>query len=170
MISKKLEKAINEQINREFFSEYLYNAMYAWFADENLDGMARWMEAQTQEEHFHAMKFFKYLIERGGRVQLMAIDKPEFEFENPLKAFSMALDHEKYITKNIDKLMDLAIKENDHASKGLLQWYVDEQVEEEASFDFIVKRLEMIGSNMHGVLMLDDELGKRTYTPQQTEE
>ncbi|MFO8145737.1 MAG: ferritin [Candidatus Syntrophosphaera sp.] len=170
MISKKLEKAINEQINRELFSEYLYNAMYAWFADENLDGMAKWMEAQAQEEHFHAMKFFKYLIERGGRVQLMAIDKPEFEFGNPLKAFSMALDHEKYITKNIDKLMDLAIKENDHASKGLLQWYVDEQVEEESSVDFIVKRLEMIGSNMHGVLMLDNELGKRVYTPAETEE
>jgi ferritin len=165
MISKKLEKAINEQINRELFSEYLYTSMQAWFANENLDGFANWMEVQSQEEHFHAMKFFKYLIERGGKVVLQVIEKPEANFGNPLKAFKMALDHEGFITKNINNLMDIAIKENDHASRSFLQWYVDEQVEEEASADRIVRRLAMIGDNIHGILMLDNELGQRVYTP-----
>ncbi len=170
MISKGLERAINEQINRELFSEYLYISMQAWFANENLDGFAHWMEVQSQEERFHAMKFFNYLIERGGKVELLAIEKPEVDFGNPLKAFKMALEHEKYITKNINDLMDIAIAENDHASKGLLQWYVDEQVEEEASADRIVHRLEMIGDNMQGIFMLDTELGKRVFTPPATQE
>ncbi len=166
MISKKLEKAINDQINRELFSEYLYTAMEAWFANENLDGMANWMRAQSQEEHAHAMKFFDYLIERGGRVELEAIDKPEVEFGNPFKAFQAAYEHEQFITKHINERMDIAIEENDHASKGFLQWYVDEQVEEEASADRIVQRLKMIGDNMHGIFMLDNELSQRVYTPE----
>lgn len=164
MISKTLEKAINEQINKELFSEYLYISMQAWFANENLDGMANWMKAQSQEEHFHAMKFFDYLIERGGKVELLAIDKPEVDFGNPLKAFKAALEHEKFITKSINELMDLAIAENDHASKGFLNWYVDEQVEEESSVDRVVNQLKMIGENMHGIFMLDRELGSRTYS------
>ncbi|HNU54141.1 MAG TPA: ferritin [Candidatus Syntrophosphaera sp.] len=165
MISKTLEKAINEQINKELFSEYLYISMQAWFANENLDGMASWMKAQSEEEHFHAMKFFDYLIERGGKVELMAIEKPEVDFGNPLKAFKAALEHEQFVTKSINNLMDIAISENDHASRGFLQWYVDEQVEEEASVDRIVSQLEMIGDNMHGILMLDRELSSRTFTP-----
>lgn len=163
MISKKLEKAINDQINRELFSEYLYTSMQAWFANENLDGFANWMEVQSKEEHFHAMKFFNYLIERGGKVVLQAIEKPETNFGNPLKAFKMALEHEQYITKNINNLMDIAIKENDHASRSFLQWYVDEQVEEEASAEKIVSRLTMLGDHMHGIFMLDSELGKRVF-------
>ncbi|MDD4223370.1 MAG: ferritin [Candidatus Cloacimonetes bacterium] len=164
MISKTLEKAINEQINKELFSEYLYTSMQAWLANENLDGMAAWMKAQSQEEHFHAMKFFDYLIERGGKVELLAIAKPDVDFGNPLKAFKAALEHEKYITKSINELMDLAIAENDHATKGFLNWYVDEQVEEESSVDRVVNQLKMIGENMHGIFMLDRELGSRTYS------
>lgn len=164
MISKTLQKAINEQINKELFSEYLYSSMQAWLAHENLDGMANWMKAQSQEEHFHAMKFFDYLIERGGKVELLAIEKPEVDFDNPLKAFKSALEHEQFITKSINELMDIAIAENDHASRGFLQWYVDEQVEEEATVDSIVHRLEMIGNNMHGIFMLDRELGSRTFS------
>ncbi len=164
MISKTLEKAINEQINKELFSEYLYTSMQAWFANENLDGMATWMKVQSQEEHFHAMKFFDYLIERGGKVELLAIDKPEVDFGNPLKAFKGALEHEQFITKSINDLMDLAIAENDHATKGFLNWYVDEQVEEEASVDSIVHRLEMVGEHMHGIFMLDRELASRTFS------
>ncbi len=168
MISKTLEKAINEQINKELFSEYLYISMQAWFAHENLDGMANWMKVQAQEEHFHAMKFFDYVLERGGEVELLAIAKPTVSFGNPLKAFQAALEHEQFITKSINELMDIAIAENDHASRSFLQWYVDEQVEEEANADRIVSQLDMIGDNMHGIFMLDRELGTRTFTPPTT--
>jgi len=165
MISKKLVKAINEQINKELFSEYLYISMQAWFADQSLDGMANWMSAQAQEEHFHAMKFFSYLIERGGKVQLMPIEGPAVDFENPLKAFSMALEHERFISKSINQLMDLAIKENDHATRSFLQWYVDEQVEEESSVDKIVNMLKMVGEHGHGIMMIDRDLSSRSYSP-----
>lgn len=170
MISKKLIKAINEQINKELFSEYLYISMQAWFANQNLDGMAAWMDAQGKEERFHAMKFFNYLIERGGKVELKAIATPTVEFDNPLKAFKMALEHEQFITKSINELMDLAIKENDHATRSFLQWYVDEQVEEEASVDKIVNMLKMVGENGHGIMMIDRELGQRTFSAPATEE
>lgn len=165
MISKKMQDAINEQINRELFSEYLYISMQAWFANQNLDGMANWMDAQGKEERFHAMKFFNYLIERGGKVALKPIDGPQVDFDNPLKAFSQAYKHEQLVTKSINDLMDLAIKENDHAAKSFLQWYVDEQVEEEASVDKIVAQLKMVGDNGHGIMMIDRELGQRVYTP-----
>lgn len=165
MISKKLEKAINEQINKELYSEYLYISMQAWFANQNLDGMATWMDAQGKEERFHAMKFFNYLIERGGKVALKPIDGPQVDFDNPLKAFTQAYKHEQLVTKSINDLMDLAIKENDHAAKSFLQWFVDEQVEEEASADKIVAQLKMVGDNGHGIMMIDRELGQRVYTP-----
>jgi ferritin len=164
MISKSLNKAINAQINKELFSEYLYLSMSAWFAKENLDGFANWMLVQAQEEHFHAMKFFNYVIERGGEVELLAIEKPAKEFKNPLAAFKAALEHEQFITKSINELMDLAIKEKDHAARSFLQWYVDEQVEEEANADRIVNQLKMVGDNIQVLFMLDRELGQRTYT------
>lgn len=170
MISKTQVKAINAQINRELFSEYLYLSMSAWFAKENLDGFANWMLVQAQEEHFHAMKFFNYVIERGGEVELLAIDKPDKEFKNPLSAFKAALEHEKFITKNINDLMDLAIKEKDHATRSFLQWYVDEQVEEESTADRIVNQLKMIGDQIQGIFMLDRELAQRVFTPPATTE
>lgn len=166
MISKKMAAAINEQINRELFSEYLYISMQAWFADQNLDGMANWMDAQGKEERFHAMKFFNYLLERGAKVKLKAIAEPTIEFDNPLKVFKMALDHERFISKSINDLMDLAIKENDHATRSFLQWYIDEQVEEEASVDRIVNMLKMVGEQGHGIMMIDRELAQRVYTPE----
>ncbi|MCK9557207.1 MAG: ferritin [Candidatus Cloacimonetes bacterium] len=165
MISNKMVNAINEQINRELYSEYLYISMQAWFADQNLDGMANWMDAQGKEERFHAMKFFNYLVERGGRVKLKAIAEPTHEFDNPLKAFQMALEHEKFISKSINELMDLAIKDNDHATRSFLQWYIDEQVEEEASVDKIVNMLKMVGDNVHGIMMIDRDLAQRVYIP-----
>ncbi len=170
MISKKLEKAINEQINRELFSEYLYISMQAWFAHENLDGMSNWMDVQGKEERFHAMKFYNYLLERGGKVELLAIKKPDTSFGNPLKAFKMALEHERYISKSINELMDIAIAENDHATKSFLQWYVDEQVEEEASAEKIVQKLQMVGDNPQGLFMIDAELGQRVYVAPATTE
>lgn len=165
MIGKKLQDAINAQINRELFSEYLYLSMSAWFAKESLDGFANWMAIQAQEEHFHAMKFFNYVIERGGKVILEQIDKPDNEFQNPMHAFEMTLEHEKFITKNINDLMDIAITENDHAARSFLQWYVDEQVEEEANADKLLSQLKMIGERIEGVLMLDRELAQRVFTP-----
>ncbi len=165
MISKKLQDAINAQINRELYSEYLYLSMSAWFAQESLDGFANWMAVQAQEEHFHAIKFFNYVIERGGKVILEQIDKPDNAFEHPLKAFEMTLEHEQYITKNINDLMDTAIGVNDHAARSFLQWYVDEQVEEEATADKLLSQLKMIGDRIEGVLMLDRELAQRVFTP-----
>lgn len=165
MISQKLQDAINAQINRELFSEYLYISMQAWFANQNLDGFATWMDAQGKEERFHAMKFFNYVIERGGKVELKAIDQPTVDFGTSLNAFTAALEHEQFVTKNINELMDLAIAEKDHASRGLLQWFVDEQVEEEAAAEKIVHHLQMIGDNVHALFMLDKELGLRVFTP-----
>ncbi|MDD2229705.1 MAG: ferritin [Candidatus Cloacimonetes bacterium] len=165
MISKKLQDAINAQINRELYSEYLYISMQAWFANQNLDGFANWMDAQGKEERFHAMKFFNYLIERGGKVELKAIAQPTVDFKTPLKAIQAALAHEQFVTQSINDLMDIAIEEKDHASRGMLQWFVDEQVEEEASADRIVNRLKMIGDNAHALFMVDTELGKRVFTP-----
>lgn len=165
MISKTMEKAINEQINKELFSEYLYISMQAWFAGQNLDGMATWMSAQSAEERFHAMKFFNYLIDRGGKVKLMALEKPQVDFKSPLSAFKAALEHERFVTKSINELLDLAIAENDHATKSFLQWFVDEQVEEEATVDKVVAQLEMIKEQMHAIFMMDKELGTRVFTP-----
>ncbi len=170
MISKKLEKAINEQIKHELYSEYLYMSMQAWFAGENLDGMASWMEAQSQEERFHAMKFFRYLLDRGGKIELKALEKPPVDFKNPLNAFKEALRHEQFVTGKINELMDLACEENDHASKSFIQWFVDEQVEEEATAEGIVRQLEMIKDNTAGIYMINAELGKRTFTAPDTEE
>ncbi len=165
MISDKMVAAINEQINKELFSEYMYMSMQAWLADQNLDGMANWMNAQAQEEHFHAMKFFNYLIDRGARVKLTAIEAPKEDFETPLKAFKMALDHEKFVTKSINELMDLAIKEKDHATKSFLQWFIDEQVEEEASVDRVVNMLKMVEGHGNGLMMIDRELAQRSFDP-----
>lgn len=165
MISKKLQDAINAQINRELFSEYLYISMQAWFANQNLDGFATWMDAQGKEERFHAMKFFNFLIERGGKVELKALEGPTVDFKNPLAIFKAAFKHEQFISKNINDLMELAIKEKDHSARGLLQWYVDEQVEEEATFDKVVHQLEMIKDDPHAMFMMDNQLGTRVFTP-----
>jgi ferritin len=138
--------------------------MQAWFANQNLDGFANWMDAQGKEERFHAMKFFNYVLERGGKVELQAIAQPAIDFGSPLKAFTASLAHEQFVTKSINDLMDLAIKEKDHATRGFLQWFVDEQVEEEAAADKIVHRLKLIGDNPHALYMLDNELGQRVFT------
>ena len=169
MISEKMVNAINEQINKELYSAYLYMSMQAWFADESLDGMANWMDAQAQEEHFHAMKFFNFLVERGARVILKTIDCPQVDFDSPLQIFEMALEHERFVTASINELMDLAIKENDHATRSFLQWFIDEQVEEEASVDTVVSMLKRVGEHGHGILMIDRELKDRTFDPEDEE-
>jgi len=165
MISPKMQSAINEQINKEFFSEFLYRSMQAYFASQDLDGFATWMDVRCQEEHFHAMKFFNYLIDRNGKVELKAISQPAIDFDSPLQAFSEALKHEQFITESINTLMDVAIKENDHASKSFLQWYIDEQVEEESNVGKVVTRLKLIGKDPQALFILDNELGQRVYVP-----
>ena len=165
MISKKLQNAINKQINKELYSEYLYLSMAAYLESIGLEGFANFFKIQVQEERFHAMKFFDYVNERGGRVILEAIDRPQIEFKSPVEIFEIAYNHEQYVTKLINELMEVAIKENDHAAKSFLNWYIDEQVEEEASMNKILNQLKMIGGKGQGMLMLDRELAARTFTP-----
>jgi ferritin len=161
MISKKMEKAINEQINREMYSAYLYLAMAAYAEQTGLKGFANWFRVQNEEETEHAMKFFDYIHEQGGRVELGAIEKPPAEFKSPQALFDQSLKHEQFITKSIGELVDLAVKENDHATRNMLQWYVKEQVEEEANAQEIVTKLKMIGPSGSGLLYLDGKLAKR---------
>ena len=134
-IDSRMQKAINEQINAELYSDYLYLAMAAYFEAENLSGFARWMRVQAHEEAGHAMKFFDYLVSRQGRVSLKAIDEPPASWASPLKAFQNAYEHEQMVTQRIGGLMDLAIELKDHASASMLKWFVDEQVEEEVNAD-----------------------------------
>ena len=161
MISRKIEKAINEQINRELYSSYLYLSMSAYAEHAGLKGFANWFRVQYEEEVKHALKFFDYVNEQGGRVELAAIDEPPAEFKSPPALFDQSLKHEQYITKSIGELVDLAIKEGDHATNEFLQWYVKEQVEEEANALELVTKLKMIGPSGSGLLYLDGKLAKR---------
>ncbi len=161
MMINKMEKALNEQINEELFSSYLYLAMSAWFESQNLPGFASWMKVQAREENGHAMKFFEYVNERRGRVVLKAIKEPGKEWKSPLATFEAALEHEQYITGRINDLVNLAAAEKDHATAGLLQWFVKEQVEEEASADRIVQMLKMAANAPGALLMLDHQMGER---------
>jgi ferritin len=165
MISANMEKALNDQINAEMFSAYLYLAMVAYFKDRNLNGFANWMTVQNQEETFHAMKFFNYLSERGGRVTLEAIEKPQFEWESPLAAMEAARHHEAYITSRINDLMNLAIEEKDHATANFLGWFVEEQVEEEDSVNEVVQKLRLLGTDGGGLFMMDRDMATRVFTP-----
>ncbi len=163
MIDKDIEKAINKQINEEMYSAYLYLAMSAYFQDISLPGFANWMYVQYQEEVTHAMKFYRYLVERGGRVELHAIAEPPKEWKSPLHAMEETLNHERHITQLINELADLAEKKKDRATLNLLQWFIDEQVEEEANDEEIIAKLKMVGDSPSGLLMLDSQLGQRTF-------
>ncbi len=164
MISDTMEQALNDQINAEMYSSYLYLAMAAYFEDLGMGGFSSWMKSQAQEELFHAMKFFNYVNERGGRVLLGAIKEPPKEWPNTLEAFQGALEHEKYISSRINDLVNLAIDEKDHATNNFLQWFVSEQVEEEDNAGQIVDKLKLMGEAAGGIFMLDRELGQRTFT------
>lgn len=161
MIGKTIETAINDQINAELYSFYLYLAMSAHFDESGFPGFAKWMRAQSQEEMSHALKFFAYVHERGGAVTLTAIEQPKGEWPTVLAAFKAAHAHEQHITKRVNALMDKAIADKDHATANLLQWFVKEQVEEEATLTPIVARLEAIGDSTGALYFLDHELGKR---------
>jgi ferritin len=161
MLSKKMEKAINEQIKNELYSSYLYLAMSAHCESENLAGFATWLKFQAQEELEHALKFYAYVNERGGRVELHAIDKPPMEFASPLAIFEEVLAHEQKVTAMINALYELALEEKDYPSQIMLQWFIDEQVEEEASAGEILEMLKMIGDKGQALFMMDRQLGQR---------
>lgn len=161
MLSKKMEKALNEQVNAEFHSAYVYLSLAAYFESRNLDGFGAWMVAQAAEEVEHAMKFYNYINSRGGRVLLTKVEGPKTEWPSPLEGFATALDHEKMISGRINNLVDLANKENDHASHQFLMWFVSEQVEEEESVGRIVEKLKLVGDSPNGLYMMDRELGAR---------
>lgn len=163
MLSKKMESALNEQLNAELASSYIYLSLAAYFESENLEGFASWMQAQAQEEVSHAMKIYGYIHSRGGRVLLAAIDAPQTNWESPNSGFQAALDHEKKITKRIDNLVELANSESDHASHQFLMWFVAEQVEEEESVGRVVDKLEMIDDAPGGIFMIDRELARRAF-------
>ncbi len=163
MISTKIHAAFNEQINHEIYSGYLYLSMSAYFISLGLDGFAGWMRVQRMEEEAHAMKFFDHLRDRDARIELDAIDKPKMKWTSPLDAFKAAYEHEKFITSKINGLYKLAEKESDYPAKVLLDWFVKEQVEEEASTSKIVQMLGRIKDSGSGLVMLDKQLGKREF-------
>lgn len=168
MLSDKMQEALNQQINEELYSAYLYYAMSGQMEAINLPGMASWLISQTQEELFHAHKLFTHVNERGGRVEMKAIKQPANEWESPLAAFQAAYEHECYITGCINNLVKLAREGNDFATENMLQWFVEEQVEEESSVDDIVQKLKMVGDG-GGMYMLDREMATRVFTPPPTE-
>lgn len=170
MLTKKLEKAINEQINKELYSAYFYLGMSAYFTSKDLDGFANFFYVQYQEETFHAMKMYNYVLERGGEIKLTAIAEPPQEFKSPLDVFEQTYEHEKLVTKSIHNLMDVALSENDHATVSFLKWYVDEQVEEEATVNRLVNRMRLVGDNVGGLFIMDSELKARVFTPPPTNE
>jgi ferritin len=172
MIKDKVRDAFNQQIKEELESAYIYMSMAAWFHSQGLDGMAQWMKSQTVEEITHAMKFFDHITGRDGRVEMLPIDIKKTEWASPLEAFKDAYKHEQYITGKINELVGLANQENDYAANAMLQWFVTEQVEEEASTSKVVHELELVGGKGNGLLMLDRELGQRPikYPPPPAEE
>ena len=165
MIGKKMEKALNGQLNAEYYSSYLYLSMAAYFESIDLPGFANWMRIQVQEEEFHALKFYDYIIERDGRVTLEAIEAPPTEWSSPLNAFEETLKHEQKVTGLINDLVYLAREERDNASEIFLQWFVSEQVEEEDSVNTILGQLKLIKSSPEALFMLDKDLGQRVFTP-----
>ena len=163
MIKKTLEIALNEQINAEFHSAYIFLSMSSYFLSAGLGGYANWMRVQYQEELAHATRFFDYLNERGGRVRLSPIGEVQVEFSGIVDVFEKTLEHEQLVTGMIDHLMDLSIQESDHATKSFLQWFVDEQVEEEANVDQILNNLKLIKGEGQGLLMMDREMKGRVF-------
>ncbi len=163
MLTQKLQDALNEQINKEFFAEYLYLSMSAYLESIEMEGFANYFNVQAQEEHFHAMKMFNFVHDKGGRVILKSLKEPRSEFSSVMDVIEESLVQEKFVTRSINELMDIAIKENDHSVKSFLEWFVDEQVEEEATISKLLAKLKLINGEGLGLLTLDTQLGMRKY-------
>jgi len=164
MLSDKMEQVLNEQVNREMYSAYLYMSMSAHCSNVGLKGFANWFMVQYHEEMLHAMKIYEYIQRQGGQVRLKPIEGPPVDFESPLDMFEKTLEHERFITRSINDLMETAISEKDHASQIFLQWYVTEQVEEEENDNDIILQLRLNKENTQGLMMLDRELAGRMTT------
>jgi ferritin len=162
MLTGKMQAALNDQLNAELYSAYLYLSMNAYFKSVNLDGFANWMYYQAQEELEHAMKFYDFIIQRGGKVQLLQIEAPPTEWDSPLAVFEATLEHEEKVTGLINNLVDVAHEERDHATNIFLQWFVSEQVEEEESVGGVLEQLKLMGDAKGGLFMIDRELAKRS--------
>jgi ferritin len=165
MIDKKMEKAINEQINWELYSSYLYFSMAAYFESVSLKGFSSWMRVQAMEELTHAKRFYDFLTSRGGRALMAAIKAPPSKWKDAMAVFEETLKHEQHVTSRINDLVDLSIKLKDHATNSFLKWFVDEQVEEEESVDEVLQSLKLNKSNPGGLFMIDKELGARAFVP-----
>ena len=166
MVDKKMEDAINKQINEELYSAYLYLSMSAWFDSIGLKGFSNWMMVQYKEEMDHAMKFYQYLQSQGATIKLMAIEEPPHEWNSPLHAFEETLKHEQHITKCINELVDLSDELKDRATYNVLQWFINEQVEEEENDREIIDKLKLVEGSKHGIFMIDKDLASRQYTPE----
>ena len=166
-MKEKVEKAINSQVNFELYSSYLYMSMSSYLRSLNLNGFAHWMEIQVQEEIAHAMKLYNFLHERGANVEFGTIPKPKVSWKSPLEAFEDAYAHEQIVTGRINDLVDLALAEKDHATNAHLQWFVNEQVEEESNVLGILQQIKLAEGAPNGLFMLDRELLQRVFTPSQ---
>ena len=160
-----MQDALNEQVNAELYSAYLYLSMEAYFESVNLPGFANWMRIQTQEELTHTTKIYDYVNERGGRITLKAIDAPPTQWDSPLAVFQAGFAHEQKVTGLINELVNISIELKDHASNMFLQWFVNEQVEEEKNADDVVQKLKLMADAPGGLYMLDAELAQRIFTP-----
>lgn len=165
MISNEMVKVLNEQINKEFFSAYLYLSMSAYFSDLGLNGFASWMRVQFQEEQAHAMLIYDFLISRNQKVILEAIETPKNEWVSPLNVFEEVLEHEEYVTKLINNVVSVAEESRDRATTSYFMWFIDEQVQEEASAQEIISKLKLIGDDKSALYLLDKDLAARTFTP-----
>jgi len=161
MLNEKVEEALNEQINREMYSSYLYLAMSAYSSSVGLPGFAHWFRVQVEEENIHAMKLFDYINNQNGRVRLKEIKEPPMEFGTPMKMFQQTLKHEQFITRSIHELVGLTLVEKDEKTASFLQWYVEEQVEEEENDKEIIAKLKGFEENKNTLTEIDAELAKR---------
>lgn len=168
MLSKNLLKALNEQVNFEFYSSYSYLAMAGYCEDIDLSGFANFFRVQAKEELDHAMKLYDYVYQKNGSIELEQIDKPQIEFDGIIDVFQKAYEHEQLVTKRIYSLADIAYEEREHSTISLLKWFIDEQVEEENNFNTLIKKIRRVGDNQAALYLLDDELQKRVYTAPQT--
>ncbi|MFP4556676.1 MAG: ferritin [Bacteroidales bacterium] len=169
MLKPKVKQAINEQINAEIWSAYMYLSMSSYFASEGLNGFANWMRVQWQEELTHAMKFFDYMLDRGEQPILKPIKEVPEKWNGALNVMEETLKHEQLVTSLINNIMDIAIEEKDHATKSMLQWFIDEQVEEEANAEELVDALKLIGEKGQGLFMLDKDLKGRQFVDETAE-
>lgn len=166
MLNTTMLDKLNQQLNGEVYSAYLYQSIAAYFESLSLKGFANWMEIQAQEELTHAHRIYKYIVDKGSRPLMAAVDAPPQDWDSPLAAIEKVYTHECHISQQINECVSLALKESDHSTNTMLQWFVSEQVEEEANADDLVQKLKLIGDNSSGLFLLDSDLGKRSLQPE----